>query len=227
MARRFFILGAGRFGVQLATRLNELGCEVVLCDNDARLVQDLSEQGFRSALLDVDDAGDLKAVGIETEDPVVVAIGENMQASVLATITLKELGVAQVIARATSDKHGEILRRLGADRVIAPDREAAHRLAEELHANTEEQRLPFHGEYQLARIRLSGKLAGRTMGEVRWEEDHRVAPVLVVRRQPGKSQADEFLPAPKETLMPGDLLFVVGHKDEINAFEERFGYRTD
>ncbi len=227
MARRYFILGAGRFGTQLAIRLLELGCEVVLCDNDARLVQDLSEQGFRSALLDADDAGDLRAVGVKSDDPVVVAIGDNMQASVLSTITLKEMGVTQVIARATSEKHGEILRRLGADRVIAPDREAANRLAEELHANTEEQRLPFHGEYQLASIRMSNRLSDRAMGELRLEEDHRVTPVLVVRRKPGKAEADEFLPAPKETLMPGDLLFVVGHKDDINAFEERFRFRSE
>ncbi len=227
MAQRFVILGAGRFGVQLAGRLSELGCDVVVCDRDPELIQDLAEQGFRAARLDADDAGDLKAVGVSDADAVVVAIGEDMQSSVLATITLKGMGIARVLARATTDKHAEILRRLGADRVIAPDREAAHRLAEELHAETAEQRLPFHGDYQLARIRLNAKLAGKNVAEAELEERYHVTPVLIVRKHPTREQFDEFLPGRKETLMPGDLLFIVGHKDEVNTFEERFGLRAE
>jgi trk system potassium uptake protein TrkA len=227
MARKIVILGAGRFGVQLAQRLNELGCDVVLCDSDARLVQDLAEQGFRSARLDADDAGDLRAIGVQEADAVVVAIGENMQASVLATITLKELKVRRVVARATTDKHAEILRRLGADEVISPDREAAGRLAEQLHANTTEQRLPFHGEYQLAQVRLGNKLAGKNYAEAELVDRHHVTPVLVVRKAPKKEVFDEFLPSPKEALMPGDLVFMVGHKEDINTFEEKFGFKPE
>lgn len=227
MAQKFVILGAGRFGVQLAASLSALGCDVVVCDNDARLVQDLADQGFRAARMDADDAGDLKAVGVTNADAVVVAIGENMQASVLATITLKEMKVRRVIARATTDKHAEILRRLGADLVISPNRDAALRLAEELHADTTEARLPFHGEYQLARVRLGAKFAGRKLADAELEEIHQVTPVLVVRVNAENGKEREFLPAPKETLQPGDFLFVVGHKEDINAFEEKFGHRPD
>lgn len=223
MPQRFLILGAGRFGVQLATRLHELGCDVVLCDSDAKLVQDLADQGFRSMRLDADDAGDLKAAGVTEADAVVVAIGENMQASVLSTITLKDLGVQRVISRATTDKHEEILRRLGADQVVAPDREAARRLAEQLHANTVEQRHPFHGEYQLARVCLGAKLAGKTLADAELEEKHHVTPVLIVRKHPTRDREEELLPAPKETLAAGDLVFIVGHKEDINTFEEKFG----
>lgn len=227
MALRFVILGAGRFGVQLATRLSQLGCDVVLCDSSAELVQDLADQGFRTARLDADDAGDLKAAGVTDAEAVVVAIGENMQASVLATMTLKELGVTRVIARATTDKHAEILRRLGADQVIAPDHEAARRLAEQLQANSWEQRLPFHGDYQVARVCLGSKLAGQTLADAALEERHQVTPVLILRKRPDRQTQEELLPSPKESLMPGDLLFVVGHKEDINAFEEKFGFKRE
>lgn len=227
MPGKTVILGAGRFGVELATRLHQLGRDVVVCDNDAKLVQDLADQGFRAARLDADDAGDLKAAGVGDADVVVVAIGENMQASVLATMTLKEMGVPRVIARATTDKHAEILRRLGADKVIAPDHEAARRLAEELDARTTEQRLPFHGEYQLARVRLADPLPGSTLAEAELEERHHVTPVLIVRHHPDRETPEEKLPAPKEDLLPGDLLFMVGHKEDINAFEEKFGQKAE
>jgi trk system potassium uptake protein TrkA len=227
MARKYFILGAGRFGVQLARRLNELGCDVIIGDRDAALVQSLADQGFRSARLDADEAGDLKEAGVLEADAVVVAIGEDMQASVLSTITLKELGVKPVIARATTEKHAEILKRLGADQVIAPDREAAHRLAEQLYAGSTEQRLPFHGEYQVARVRLGNKLAGKTWAEAALEEKHRVTPVLCLRKHPTRDEVDEFLPAPKETLMPGDLVYLVGHKEDINTFEDKFGFQPE
>ncbi len=225
MPQKFLILGAGRFGVQLATRLHELGCDVVLGDSDSKLVQDLADQGFRAARLDADDAGDLRAIGVADADAVVVAIGENMQASVLSTITLKEMGIERVIARATTDKHEEILRRLGADQVIAPDREAARRLAEQLHANTVEQRLPFHGEYQLARVRIGTRLSGKALADAELEEKHHVTPVLIVRKRSKGDTEDEFLPAPKENLLANDLLFVVGHKEDINDFEEKFGFK--
>lgn len=227
MPRNYFILGAGRFGTQLARRLSELGCDVIVGDRDAAIVQNLADQGFRAVRLSADDAGDLRHAGVTDVDAVIVAIGEDMQASVLSTITLKEMGVKPVIARATTAKHAEILRRLGADQVIAPDQEAAHRLAEQLHAGTDEQRLPFHGEYQVARVRLGNRLAGKTLAEAALEERHQVTPVLVVRKAPSRDSEEELLPAPKVSLMPGDLLFVVGHKGDINTFEEKFGYRRE
>ncbi len=227
MAKRFVILGAGRFGAQLAAHLSAAGCDVLLCDADEHLVQSFAEQGFRTARLTADEAGDLKAVGVREADAVVVAIGEDMQSSVLATMTLKEMGVGRVVARATTDKHAQILRRLGADLVVAPDQEAAARLAEQLQAGTNEQRLPIHGEYQVAQVRLGNALSGTPLGEAELEEKHKVTPVLVVRPSLRGGKEEELLPAPKVLLRGGDFLFVVGHKEDINEFEEQFGLRPD
>lgn len=227
MPKHYLILGAGRFGTQLARRLSELGCDVVIGDRDAALVQNLADEGFRTVRMDADDAGDLKAAGAGDFDAVIVAIGEDMQASVLATITLKDMGVKPVMARATTEKHAEILRRLGADQVISPDRDAAHRLAEQLQAGTSGQRLPFHGEYQVAQVRLGNRLAGKAFGETDLEEKHKITSVLVLRKPPHREDMEELLPAPKLVFMPGDLLFVVGHKEDINAFEEKFGFRPE
>jgi trk system potassium uptake protein TrkA len=93
MAQRIIILGAGRFGLHLAARLSEFGCEVVLAERDATRVKELAEDGFHIFEMDVEDEDALKELGVAEADAVVVSIGENLQGSVLATLALKQLQV--------------------------------------------------------------------------------------------------------------------------------------
>ena len=222
MSQRVFIIGAGRFGVHLATRLSELGSDVTLADQDQRLIQDLAEAGYRTVRLDADDAGDLRAGGALDADVVVVAIGENMQASILCTLILKELGQEHVVARGINDKHAQILTKLGADRVILPARDSAVRLAEEIHSDAEGERVPLTADYQMGQVRLGPRLAGTTLGDAALPAKHGLTPVLLSRTDE-KGRVEVGPPNPKEALLPGDVLFVVGLKDDINAFEEKCG----
>jgi trk system potassium uptake protein len=109
MAKRIFILGGGRFGVHLATRLCEFGCEVVIADDNAERVKDLAADGFHAIEMDANDETALKDSGALTADVTVVAIGENMQASILATLLLKQLQAKNVVARALDLKHPLVL----------------------------------------------------------------------------------------------------------------------
>jgi len=155
MAKRIIILGAGRFGTHLATRLSEYGCDVVIADRDSNRVKELAEDGFHTFEMDVDDEDALKELGVAEADAVVVSIGENMQGSILATLALKELKVKKIIARALDGKHAQVLEKLGADLVVLPSRDMAYRLAERLRDNAGDER-------QL----LSGELS--TGGSARW-----------------------------------------------------------
>lgn len=222
MSQRVFIIGAGRFGVHLATRLSELGCDVTLGDQNGTLVQDLADVGFRTVRLDADDAGDLKAAGVPDADVAVVAIGENMQASILCTLILKELGQEHVVARGINDKHAQILQKLGADRVILPARDSAVRLAEEIHAEAGGERLPLVADHQVGQVRLGPRLAGTSLGDASLPARHRLIPVLLSRIN-SKGKTEVRRPDPAEVLAEGDLLFVAGLKDDINAFEEKYG----
>ncbi len=222
MSQRVFIIGAGRFGVHLATRLSELGSDVTLGDQNQAMVQDLSEAGFRAVRLDADDAGDLRAAGAPDADVVVVAIGENMQASILCTLILKELGQKHVVARGINDKHAQILAKLGADRVILPARDSAVRLAEEIHAEAGGERVPLVSDFQVAQVRLGPKLAGVPLAEAGLPTKYHLMAVLLSRTD-AKGRVEVGLVDPKEALMPGDVLFVVGHKEDINEFEEKCG----
>lgn len=175
MAKRIFILGGGRFGKHLATRLSESGCEVVIGDCTTGRIKDLSSDGFHGLELDTNDEAALKDSGAVSADVTVVAIGENMQASILATLLLKQLGAKRVIARALDLKHAQVLERLGTDEVILPIRDMAYRLAERLSDGHEGERHLLTGAYHLAEITLGPKLSGRPLdaatlraGDVLW-----------------------------------------------------------
>jgi trk system potassium uptake protein TrkA len=113
MAQRIFIIGAGRFGAHLATRLSEFGCEVVLADKNADRVEDLVQDGFHAVEMDAEDQDALKEAGVQEADAVVVSIGENMQGSILTTLLLKELKVKKLICRALDARHATVLENSG------------------------------------------------------------------------------------------------------------------
>lgn len=221
MAKRIFILGGGRFGVHLATRLCEFGCEVVIADDNAERVKDLSAEGFHAIEMDGNDETALRDSGALTADEVVVAIGENMQASILATLLLKQHKARRVVSRALDAKHAQVLERLGADEVILPIRDMAYRLAERLRDSTTGERLPVAGEYQIAEITLGPKLAGRTLDQERFHRDFELTAVLV--KQPDGDKAVLREPGPSVRLSPGDVLWVSGPGAELNKFERECG----
>ena len=126
---RVAIIGAGRFGMALAESLSEGGVEVLLVERNGGLVQAARNVVSSAVQGDATNARALEDAGVTDCDAVVVAIGANVESSLLATANCKELGVGTVISKATGEMHGKILEKLGADQVIFPDRESARRLA--------------------------------------------------------------------------------------------------
>ncbi len=222
MAQRIFVIGAGRFGVHLASRLSEFGSEIVLADKDADRVEDLVQDGFHAVEMDAEDEDALKEAGVQDADAVVVSIGENMQGSILTTLLLKELKVKKLICRALDAKHATVLEKLGADLVVLPSRDMAYRLAERLRDNAGSDRQELCGNYQLAQIRLGPPLQGKMLAESALRERYGVNVVLLTR--PGPSQKLEALePRPDLTMALHDVLFVSGLREKINKFENECG----
>lgn len=226
MSQRIFILGAGRFGTHLASRLCEFGCEVVIADSNPKRVEDLAEEGFNAVETDADDPLALKSAGVQEADAVVVAIGENMQASILATLLLKELKVRKIVCRAIDVKHAQVLEKLGADLVVLPARDMAYRLAETLRAGSLSDRLPISGEYQLAHIRLGPGLSGRTLEQARLPQAFSITVVLISRSK-GEDKVKDYEPTANFKLAENDVLVVVGRRDRIDRFEQEFAARSE
>ena len=219
MAKRIFIIGGGRFGVHLATKLSEFGCEVVIGETNPELVKDLSDDGFHAVEMDANDEDALTESGAMDADEVVVALGENMQDSILATLLLKQLGAKRIVARALDVKHGQVLERVGADEVILPIRDMAYQLAHRLRDGATGDRFSLAGDHVMASVRVGPLLAGKTLGEAELSERHRINPVLL-KRNSGKGEQKVEEPSPDLMLQAGDELLVVGRRDRINRFEQ-------
>lgn len=221
MAKRIFIVGGGRFGSHLATRLCEFGCEVVIADDNAARVKDLAADGFHAIEMDGNDEDAVKESGALTADVAVVAIGENMEASILATLLLKQLQVRKVIARAVDLKHAQVLERLGADEVLLPIRDMAYRLAERLRDGTEGERYPLAGEFHIGEIVLGPKLDGRLLDPARFRADHELTVALVKQVQGDRAVLREA--GTNVTLHAGDILWLIGTRERLNRFERDYG----
>ncbi len=221
MAKRIFIIGGGRFGLHLAPRLAELGCEVQIGDCNAQRVKDLDDDGFHTVEMDATDEDALRDCGAFDADAVVVAIGDNMQASILASLLLKQLGARAVVARALDSKHAQVLERLGVDEVVLPARESAHRLAEKLRDGATGDRHLLAGDFLLAEIRLGPALDGRSLANVQLGQRHGVTAVLFKRPVRDRLEIEEAGPA--LVLAAGGILLVVGRREKINRFERECG----
>ncbi len=225
MAQRIFIIGAGRFGAHLATRLSEFGSELVLADKNPDRVEDLVQDGFHAVEMDAEDEDALKEAGVQDADVVVVSIGENMQGSILTTLLLKELKVKKLICRALDARHATVLEKLGADLVVLPTRDMAYRLAERLRDNASSDRQQLCEDHQLAQIRVGLPLHNRTLAEAALRERYHVNVVLLTRTGP-KGLATAIEPTPDHAILQGDMLFVAGRRENLNRFERECGEQS-
>jgi trk system potassium uptake protein TrkA len=224
MAKRIIILGAGRFGLHLASRLSEFGCEVILAERDPTRVKDLAEDGYHIFEMDVEDEDALRELGVTEADAVVVSIGENLQGSVLATLALKQLQVKKVVTRALDAKHAQVLEKVGADLVVLPSRDMAYRLAERLRDNARDERHPLVGGYQLAEVRLGPVLDGQTLSEAKLPQRFQVTAVLIMRPT-GTPEPEVFEAGADFRLAADDIILIVGKRENINRFEADLGIK--
>ena len=130
--KSYIVIGLGKFGSRAAKRLYELGCEVLALDRNGDLVQPMSNLVTQAVVGDARDKEVLRALGAKDFDCAIVAIGDNLADSVLATMNLKELGVPYIVCKASDETHRQVLMKLGADQVVIPEQEHADRLAKNL-----------------------------------------------------------------------------------------------
>ena len=217
MKKRIGIIGAGRFGMSLAESMTNAGMEVILVDRNRPAMQSASE--FATAIQgDATQPHVLEEAGFGECDVVVVAIGSNIEASMMATANCKELGVETVIAKATSELHGKILRRIGADSVVYPDRDSAHRLSRAIANHDVVDFLEVSEGYSIAEIDVPEKVRGKTLAE----SDFRTATgltVLCIRRadaDPKKPRA-VIIPRASDALLEDDRLIVFGETKSLDG----------
>lgn len=218
--KRIGIIGAGRFGTSLAQSLANAGAEVLLLDRNRPAVQLASE--YATALQgDATQPHVLEEAGFGECDVVVIAIGSNIEASMMTTANCKELGVANVVAKATSELHGKILRRIGADSVIYPDRDSAHRLARAIANHNVIDFFEVSEGYSIAEIDIPAGVRGKTLAEADLRNRYGIT-VLCIRRAAEDSRKSRrvIIPTAGDVMEGDDKLIVFGETRSIDAFSE-------
>lgn len=210
---RVVVIGLGRFGTSAARTLHELGYEVMAIDIGEKQVAEASAFVTMAAQGDGTDEDLLRSLHVEQSDVGIVAQGENLEASVLATLVLKRLGIPWVVAKAASHLHGELLRRIGADRVVFPERDAGSRLAHSLGVRHINDYISLTTTTGVAKLIAPPHLIGQTLTELHRGRNMPLS-VLLIRR----GQTMITAPSYEERIQTGDELVLAGSDAAIDAF---------
>ena len=164
--KSYVVIGLGRFGTTLARQLCELGGQVLAMDVRSDLVQQVAEDVTHAVVGDAQDKEVLRALGVRDMDCAIIAIGDNLAASVLITMNLKELEVPFVICKAHDETHRRVLEKLGVDKVIIPEKEHAQRLARSLNSHNVLDYIELSEEYGILEVPAPKSWIGKTLREL-------------------------------------------------------------
>jgi len=209
--KQFMVLGMGLFGSSLAKSLHEMGHEVLAVDSDADLVEAIAPYVTQAVQIDATDEAALQELGVRNFDAVIVSIGKNLRDSILVCVIIKELGVPYLIAKATDEIHAKVLRKIGVDRVVFPERDMGVRVAKSLVTPNVLEMMEFSGDYRLIEIILPAKWAGNSISEIDVRRKYGIS-ILAIQRD------GQFIvsPSPDTVFETGDILLVLGQKDDIS-----------
>lgn len=214
--KQFVVLGLGRFGMSVAKSLSEIGYDVMAVDINSENVQYASEFVTHAVRADVGDELSLRALGIGNFDVVIVSIGSHLEASVMATLIAKELGIPYVIAKAQDDMQKKILEKIGADRVIFPEREMGTRIANSLVFGNFFEFMELSDEFGIAEIEPLEEWIGATLAHTEIRAKYGLNVVAI--KYKGKVEAS---PRADREFKKGDIAIVMGENRQIQRFLEK------
>lgn len=210
----FAVIGLGRFGTSVAMTLQTLGHEVLAIDSDEDRVQKLSDQVTHVVQADTTDENALHALGLRNFDAVVVAIGADVQANVATTLLLKELGIPYIIAKARNALHGKMLEKIGADRVVYPERDMGQRVAHSLISSNVLDYIELSPDLSLVEVTVPGAFIGRTLQQANMRALYGVNVVAIKR-------FEKLIvpPQPDELIQESDIMIVIGSTEGLQQLE--------
>ena len=211
--QQYAVIGLGRFGVSVARRLHEAGQEVLGIDVNEERIDDAELYVTHAVIADSTDEKALTSIGIRNFDCVIVAIGNDIQSSILTVMILKDLGVKKVIAKALGKLHGKVLDRIGADWIVYPERDMGERVANQLLSPNMLNYIELSKEYNIEEIMIPSKMAGKSLRELDIRAKYNVSAIAVFR-----SGNIIISPSPDEIIHKRDLLVMIGNREDLAEF---------
>lgn len=215
--QNYVIIGLGRFGGSVCRTLVEAGQEVLAIDNNEDRVNEYMNIATHAVVANAQDEMALRSLGIRNFDCVIVAIGEDIQASILVTLMVKEMGVAKVVAKAQDTYHAKVLEKIGADEVVHPERDMGERLAHRLVSKNILDYLELSKEFTLVEIQVSNsKFYDKSLLELNFRQRFNLT-VVAIRR------GDNVIISPNadEVVKMDDHLLVIGETTDVEYLDEK------
>lgn len=213
--KQFAIIGLGAFGLRMLEELLRITSEIIIIDKDRDIIEKYKDQSKAAYITDVINETALKKIIPPEIDAVIVDLGGKVEASIMATNYLKKMGVREIIAKAQTDEHGEILKMVGATDVIFPDQEAAKRLTPMLASSVLFNFLPISKDLSLAEVRVNADCVGKTLVEANLRRSYGIN---VVAMKQSETEDFAFINDPSYVFSEADILLVVGSDESIGEF---------
>lgn len=210
MVKSYAVLGLGSFGKSVARSFMELGIEVLAVDRNKIIVNEIASEVTYAVQMDVTNEDALKSIGVEKMDGVIVAINENLEASVMATLLVKELGVPYVVAKAETEMQKKILEKIGADKVVFPEKEMGVRLAKNIAGNFLDV-FDLSSKDSMVELKVKEEWIGKSIRELDFRNRYHLN--IVAFRRDGK--LDSF-PDPDDVLQRDDIIITVGKNEDLS-----------
>ncbi|GGG20499.1 potassium transporter Trk [Lysinibacillus alkalisoli] len=216
MKKEFVVIGLGRFGGSIVGELISQGAHVMAIDHSSDRVDEFASIATQAVVANSTDEAVLKSLGIRNFEHVIVAIGEDIQASILTTIILKEIGVEKITVKAQNDYHEKVLRKIGADFVVHPERDMGIRIANNMLSNTVLDYLELSDEHSIMELKANDNIAGNSMIDLDIRAKYGITIV-------GIKRGTEIIVSPQadDKIQLGDIMLVIGADADINRFVKK------
>ena len=212
--KSYVVIGCGRFGTAVAKTLIELGNEVMVIDSDEDIIREVGKWVTVAAEADVSDKDTLINLGIGNCDTAIISIGSSIEPSIIATITAKELGIKSVVAKAKNDIHATILKKIGADIVIFPERDMGERIARKLSGRNVIDYIELSDDYSIVELKVQDKWAGKSLSELKLPNRYGINLIAI---KSGKNF--NILPSADTVINISDTLIAAGETEILNKFQ--------
>jgi len=212
--KRYAVLGLGQFGRSLAEELCEAGCEVLAVDRNPKLVENIRDRVTSAAVADVKDPAALGELVNDTFDGAIVAMGDSLESCILATLQLKEIGVPMIYAEASDPQRAEVLTRIGATKVISPERDYGRRLARGLAGHDLIDFVPLTVGYGVCEMVAPDWCVGKSLAELNLRRERQLA-VIAIRDLKGRVTV---VPGADTKIAADDQLTIIGQDTDLAKF---------
>jgi trk system potassium uptake protein len=214
--KRVVVIGLGIFGSQLARQLYDNGIEVVAIDKNRDVVQRIKDHCTKAVLADATDKEVLESIGIDAGDTVVISFGEDLSASTLLTLHLKELKVRTIIVKVPNEDHKRILLKVGASEAIIPEREMANRVARGIISPNVLEYLPISDDYTIVELAPPSSFIGKSLTELDLRKRYQLQVIAIRDVLLEKLQ---MVPRASSIIKDSDVLVIIGKEEDIRKIK--------